>query len=98
MHQTTFLKQFFSFILISIATFSFAQNKINVILLGTYHFNNPGNDEIKTIEKNILTAENQEGLEQITNSIVSKYKPDQIFVESSYHEKDILNNQYWISP
>lgn len=94
MHQTTFLKQFFSFILISIATFSFAQNKINVILLGTYHFNNPGNDEIKTIEKNILTAENQKGLEQITNSIVSKYKPDQIFVESSYHEKDILNNQY----
>lgn len=82
------------FFIFSFYTYSYAQNKINVILFGTYHFNNPGNDAAKTIEKNILTKNNQKGLEQITNSIISKYKPDQIFVENNFNEKNLLNNQF----
>ena len=88
----------FNFLLIfsifSSFSYSHAQNKVNVILFGTYHFNNPGNDAAKTIKKNILTNDHQKQLEVIANSIVSKYKPDQIFVESSFHEKELLNNQF----
>ncbi len=71
-----------------------AQNKINVMLLGTYHFNNPGNDAAKNINRDILSLENQKDLEDITKSITSKFKPDQIFVESNFSEKTELNKQY----
>ncbi|MBB2151406.1 DUF5694 domain-containing protein [Pedobacter gandavensis] len=46
------------------------------------------------MERNILTKENQLGLEQITDLIVKKYKPDQIFVESNYNKKKQLDEQY----
>lgn len=73
---------------------SFSQNKVNVVLIGTYHFNNPGNDAVKSINRDILSKENQLGLEQITDLIVKKYRPDQIFVESNYNKKKELNDQY----
>ncbi len=68
-------------IVLFIFSFSFSQEKINVLLLGTYHFNNPGSDAIKNAERNILTPENQKDLDQITQSIISKFNPDQVFVE-----------------
>lgn len=77
-----------------IFSFSFSQEKINVLLLGTYHFNNPGRDAIKSKERNILTAENQKGLDEVTNTIISKFKPDQIFVESNFNKKEDLNYKY----
>ena len=72
-----------------------AQEKIKVILLGTYHFNNPGNDIIKQKERNILSKENQQDLDNIVDKInLSVYKPDQIFVESNFNEKKELNANY----
>ncbi len=88
------IKKSFLFIFVLFFSFYFAQEKINVILFGTYHFNNPGNDAVKNIERNILTIESQKGLDQITNSIISKFKPDQIFVESNFYKKEDLNNKY----
>lgn len=88
------LKKISLLIVLFVFSFSFSQEKINVLLLGTYHFNNPGSDAIKNAERNILTPENQEDLDQITQSIISKFKPDQIFVESDFNKKDGLNNQY----
>ncbi|UQB69517.1 hypothetical protein KI430_03560 [Epilithonimonas zeae] len=41
-----------------------------------------------------MTADNQKGLDQITSSIISKFKPDQIFVESNFNKKEDLNNKY----
>ncbi len=84
----------FSFILLS--QFSFSQEKVNVILIGTFHFNNPGNDAIKMKNRNILSKENQEELEKITSTIIHKYKPDQIFVEEEFSKKQQLNNEYQI--
>jgi len=91
--KTNFIKTLALFALLFFSFFN-AQKKINVILLGTYHFNNPGNDAVKNIERNILTEESQIGLDQITNSIISKFKPDQIFVESNFNKKEDLNNKY----
>lgn len=72
-----------------------AQEKVKVILLGTYHFNNPGNDMIKSADRNILSKENQKDLDEIVNKINgSVYKPDQIFVESNFNEKKELNSNY----
>lgn len=71
-----------------------AQEKVNVILLGTYHFNNPGNDAAKVVERNILSKKNQLELEEITDAIIRKHKPDQIFVESAFSKKKHLNYLY----
>lgn len=76
-------------------SFTSAQEKVKVILLGTYHFNNPGNDMIKSEDRNILSKENQKDLDEIVNKINgSVYKPDQIFVESNFNKKKELNSNY----
>lgn len=83
------------FLLIFQLSFVTAQEKVKVILLGTYHFNNPGNDMIKQKDRNILSKENQQDLEEITDKIkASVYKPDQIFVESNFNKKNELNANY----
>lgn len=72
-----------------------AQEKIKVILLGTYHFNNPGNDMIKEKDRNILSKENQKDLDHLVEQIgASAYRPDQIFVESNFNKKTELNTNY----
>lgn len=73
---------------------TFAQEKINVILIGTYHFNNPGFDQGKVKERNILEKVNQESLEKITNKINKKYKPSKVFVEHYFSERAKLNQMY----
>ncbi len=86
---------FILFFLIFQFSFVSAQEKVKVILLGTYHFNNPGNDMIKQKDRNILSKESQQDLEEITNKIkASAYKPDQIFVESNFNKKNELNANY----
>ncbi|MBB2950915.1 MULTISPECIES: DUF5694 domain-containing protein [Sphingobacterium] len=86
---------FILFFLLFQLSFVSAQEKVKVILLGTYHFNNPGNDMIKQKDRNILSKESQQDLEEITNKIkASAYKPDQIFVESNFNKKNELNANY----
>ena len=81
-------------IFLYINSFSQNQTKTNVVLIGTYHFNNPGFDEGKIKERNILTKENQEGLERITDKLIKKYKPTKVFVESDFDKRNNLNEMY----
>ncbi|MEI2273204.1 DUF5694 domain-containing protein [Sphingobacterium sp. ML3W] len=96
MRNSNFTKIFTIIFLVLFQFFSVsAQQKIKVILLGTYHFNNPGNDIIKTQDRNILSKENQQDLDNIVEKIYSSdYKPDQIFVESNFNEKKQLDANY----
>ncbi|MEZ0007190.1 hypothetical protein ABH942_002569 [Flavobacterium sp. 28YEA47A] len=90
------MKRFFPFLLLLSFSTGFAQKtaKTNVLLIGTYHFNNPGFDQGKVKERNILDNENQEALEQITAKIIKKYKPNKIFVEYYFSEGKRLNELY----
>jgi len=90
------MKRFFAFLLLLTFSTGFAQKitKTNVLLIGTYHFNNPGFDQGKVKERNILDKENQEALEQITTKIIKKYKPSKVFVEYSFSEGKRLNELY----
>lgn len=87
-------KIFFVLSLIFFNSWIDAQDKINVVLLGTYHFNNPGNDAIKSEVRNILEPKNQAELEKITDLISKKLKPNQIFVEDEFSNKTKLNQLY----
>lgn len=81
-------------LLLSSISFSYSQDKVDIILIGTYHFNNPGNDAAKTTARNILSEKDQMGLEELTNAINKKSRPDQIFVESPHAEAKKLNEIY----
>lgn len=64
-----------------------------ILLFGTFHFHNPGADVAKTADFDILNAESQKELEQISNRI-KKFKPSKIFVEWPYHEQAELDELY----
>ncbi|WP_300672457.1 DUF5694 domain-containing protein [Soonwooa sp.] len=79
---------------IILSTFNFAQDKINVILIGTFHFNNPGLDAAKVKERNILEQSNQNDLNQIVKTLKSSYKPDKVFVENPFEDRKTLDKRY----
>lgn len=72
----------------------FAQKQTNVVLIGVYHFNNPGFDEGKMKDRNILNDENQKGLERITDKLIKKYHPAKVFVEYDAAQNHQLNDWY----
>ncbi|MXN91368.1 hypothetical protein GR160_09015 [Flavobacterium sp. Sd200] len=88
------MKLFFAILLSLGSCLCFSQEKINVILIGTYHFNNPGFDRGKVIERDILNKKNQAALEEITTAIVKNHHPDKVFVEFPFNEKEELNKKY----
>lgn len=68
-----------------------AQKK--VLLLGTFHFHNPGADIVKQKTFDILAPSAQQDLEKITGQI-GKFKPAKIFVEWDYKDQKRLDSLY----
>ncbi len=77
-----------------IATPGFAQPKqSDVLLLGTFHFHNPGADVAKVKTFDVMTPKVQAELENITQKI-SVFQPDKIFVEWAWDEQKELDALY----
>jgi len=76
---------------------TFAQNKkTKVLLLGCFHFDNPGLDVAKFENANILSEKRQQEVAEIVAKL-KQFKPDKIFIEApvSYQAKTDSNiNQY----
>lgn len=68
-------------------------NAIEALLVGTFHYNNPGADVAKTKSFNILSDTAQYELNQMSKSITA-YKPSKIFVEWPYNEQKELDSLY----
>lgn len=64
-----------------------------VLLIGTFHYNNPGADVVKTKSFNILAEESQNELAYISSRI-SEYNPTKIFVEWPFDEQNELDSLY----
>ncbi len=90
--KNIFLINLFLYFFFSSAGFS--QQQTNVVLIGIYHFNNPGFDEGKMKDRNILSEENQQGLERITDKLLKKYRPGKVFVEYDAAKNNKLNALY----
>ncbi len=70
--------------------------KTEVLLLGTFHFANPGLDVAKFEDANILSAKRQKEVEELVAKL-KQFKPDKIFIEvpvSSQKRYDSLFNAY----
>ncbi len=69
------------------------ENQKEVLLIGTFHYNNPGADVAKTKSFDILNDKTQEELDFIAGKI-SAFKPSKIFVEWSHDEQPELDSLY----
>ena len=64
-----------------------------VLLIGTFHYNNPGADVAKTKSFDILKEQSQQELEFMAGKIAT-YRPSKIFVEWDYDEQMELDSLY----
>lgn len=70
--------------------------KTKILILGTYHFDNPGLDMIKSVVPDILLTEQQEQLMRVFETLKS-FQPSKIAVErvpESAHHLDSLYRSY----
>jgi len=63
------------------------------LLIGTFHYNNPGADVAKTKSFDILNKDSQTELKEISTKITD-YNPAKIFVEWPYDEQKELDSLY----
>lgn len=74
-------------------TVSAQTKKKQILLFGSFHFENPGLDVAKVNTFNVMTDKSQKELEIITDKI-KKFGPDKIFVEWNYQKQDKLDKFY----
>jgi len=67
--------------------------EIDVLLLGTYHMDNPGLDEVNVDADDVLCAHRQRELERLADALVS-FDPDRVTVERPQDRADALNDVY----
>jgi hypothetical protein len=84
-HQNNSMKQFLSIsFFLLMAVFTKAQDsstmKNSIALLGTYHFNNPNQDQFNIKSDNVLSDKRQKEIEQLVASL-AKFKPTHIALE-----------------
>ena len=75
-----FCSLLFPFTLIAQPEPTATSRKIKVLLLGTFHFDNPGLDIAKYESANVLTAKRQEEIKEVITRL-GNFNPDKIFVE-----------------
>ena len=57
------------------------EKEVKVLLLGTFHFDNPGLDVAKFKDADILSPKRQQEVEEVT-SLLKIFAPDKIFIEA----------------
>jgi hypothetical protein len=70
-----------------------APGEVQVMLLGTYHFANPGQDVIKQDIDDVLRTQRQTELEDLTTRL-AQWKPDRIAVEWAWSRTDTIQARY----
>ncbi len=83
-------------LLLALITFNLSSaqaKKKQILLIGTFHFANPGNDIAKTKTFNVMSEKSQKELETISDKI-KKFGPDKIFVEWKFTKQTELDKFY----
>lgn len=68
-------------VVLSLTPTNAQQKPVEVLLLGTFHFDNPGLDVAKFESANILAPKRQQEVKAVVNQLIA-YKPDKIFIEA----------------
>lgn len=67
-------------VLLGHAAYAETADKAQVMIMGTFHFANPGLDTVKTDQMNVMTPQNQAYLDALTKSVAT-YAPTHILIE-----------------
>lgn len=67
--------------------------QVRVLLLGTYHMDNPGLDEVNVDADDVLVPQRQDELRDLADRL-ERWKPDRVAVERPYDRADALDRVY----
>lgn len=70
-----------------------ASEQVQVMLLGTYHMDNPELDEVNVGADDVLASERQGELRTLTTQL-ARWRPERIAVERPYDRSDTVNALY----
>ncbi len=87
------ISKFFLLILVFVASTKISYAQREALLIGTFHFDNPGQDAVKLNTFDVMSTASQKELGYITDQI-AKFHPDQIFVEWDYKDQKGLDSLY----
>ena len=65
-----------------------------VMLLGTFHFVDPGEDAVKVRSLNVLDPASQDYLEALTSRIAIEFAPTRVLLEFTPEYDELLNERY----
>jgi hypothetical protein len=68
-------------------------DQVQVMLLGTYHMDNPGLDEVNVAADDVLAPKRQEELQDLVDNL-AVWNPDRIAVERPYDKSETVNDIY----
>lgn len=77
--------------LYNITTIAQQPKKTKVLLLGCFHFDNPGLDVAKFDNANILSEKRQQEVREIVDKL-KQFKPDKIFIESTVANQSTIDS------
>lgn len=80
-------------ILLVAVTSDAQQKKTQVLLLGSFHFDNPGLDVAKFENANILSAQRQKEVLEVVEKI-KLFRPDKIFIEMPVERQQKLDSSF----
>lgn len=70
-----------------------AQEKANVLVLGSYHMGNPGMDKFNMEADDVTSPRRQKEIEEFV-TLLAKFKPTKICLEAKLENQKKLNDQY----
>lgn len=92
------MKRFVLYLLVFFSSLSMnAQQTLKeptqLLLLGTFHFSNPGLDAVKFKSADISSDARQKEIRDVVNRIKS-FQPDKIFIEAGIDQQTLIDSQY----
>jgi hypothetical protein len=64
-----------------------------ILLIGTFHFENPGKDVVKVSDFDVLAEESQEYLEAFTQRL-AKFRPTRVLLEYNPENEELINQRF----
>lgn len=71
-----------------------AEPMAQVMLVGTFHFSNPGQDAVKIRSLDVTTAESQRYLEALARRIATSFRPTRVLLEYSPSSQARIERQF----
>lgn len=70
-----------------------ADEPAQVMLIGTFHFSNPGRDTVKVGDFDVLSAESQDWLQAFAKRLAD-FRPTQVLLEYNPDNEELMNQRY----